>query len=75
MSVSVEVTALGDGAAVVLPKPLLDRLGVGPGDRLQVSETADGLLLTPGRSTFAVQMDAAERVMQRRAGLLRRLAE
>ena len=75
MSISIEVTAVGDAAAIILPKDLLDRLRLRAGDRLQLSELADGIAFTRAGLTFADKVDLAEKIMDKRASLLRRLAE
>lgn len=70
-----KVTTVGNSAGVVLPKELLARLDVEKGDELYVTETPDGIQLTPFDPEFARQMEAAERVMRKDRDLLRKLAE
>lgn len=69
------VRAIGNSSGVVLPKDLLDALKVGPGDRLFVTHTADGIVLRPYNERFAEQMKVAREVMQRRRNVLRELAK
>ena len=39
---------------VTFPAAVLDALGVGPGDRLELHEGPDGVLLRPQRIDFAI---------------------
>ena len=75
MSISIEVTTVGDSAAILLPKDLLERLRVRAGDRLTLSESADGFEVKAVRSEFSRQMEIAEQIMRENHDLLRRLAE
>lgn len=69
------ITKIGNSEGVILPKELLARLRVGKGDRLYVTETPDGIQLTPYDAQFARTMDLAEQVMREDRDVLRRLAE
>ena len=42
-----KLTQIGNSVGVILPKELLSRLKLEKGDSLFVSETANGLMLTP----------------------------
>lgn len=70
-----KVTTVGNSVGVILPKELLERLRVGKGDSLYVIETKQGIELTPYNPEFALQMEAAERVMREDRDALRKLAE
>ncbi len=72
---TVKITTVGNSVGIVLPKELLERLRAGKGDTLHVSETPNGLELTPYDEEFAKQMEVAEQVMRRRRDVLRKLAE
>ena len=72
---SVKVTTVGNSVGIVLPKELLERLRINKGDTLFVTETPQGLELTPFDAEFAEQMEVAERVMRKRRNVLRKLAE
>jgi putative addiction module antidote len=72
---SVKVTTIGNSVGVVLPRELLSKLRVEKGDTLYVSETPNGIELTPYRPDFATQMDAAESVMRENRDVLKKLAE
>jgi len=72
---SVKVTTVGNSVGIVLPKELLERLRINKGDTLFVTETPEGLELTPFNAEFAEQMEVAERVMREDRDVLRKLAE
>ncbi len=72
---SVKVTTVGNSVGIVLPKDLLERLRINKGDTLFVTETPQGVELTPFDREFAEQMEVAERVMREDRDVLRKLAE
>jgi death-on-curing protein len=47
MNTQLKITKIGNSAGVVLPKELLSRLRVGPGDTLYATEAPDGVRPTP----------------------------
>jgi putative addiction module antidote len=70
-----KLTQIGNSVGVVLPKELLAKLRVGKGDSITVTETPNGLQLTPWDEEFAKQMQIAERVMRDDRDILRKLAQ
>jgi len=70
-----KITKIGNSAGVVLPKELLARLRVGPGDELSVRETPDGVEISSYDPEFERQMAVAERIMREDRDLLRKLAD
>ncbi len=72
---TVKVTTIGNSVGVVLPKEILAKLKIDKGDTLYVSETPEGIQLTPYDPDFADQMKAARQVMKENRDVLRRLAE
>jgi putative addiction module antidote len=72
---TLKITNIGNSAGVILPRDVLARLGVDKGDSLYLTETPDGFRITPYDPAFAVQMDAARKVMKRRRAALRELAK
>jgi putative addiction module antidote len=71
----VKITTVGSSAGIVLPKEILAKLRVAKGDTLYISETPDGIQLTPYDPEFEAQMESARRVMRRNRDALRRLAK
>lgn len=70
-----KITTVGNSVGVVLPREILERLRVGKGDSLFVTETPDGVELRAFDDEFAEQMAVAERVMREDRDVLRKLAE
>jgi putative addiction module antidote len=75
MAYSVKVTTVGSSTGIVLPKELLTKLNIQKGDTLYVTETPDGVQLSPYNEEFAKTMEVANDVMRRYRDALRKLAE
>jgi putative addiction module antidote len=75
MATTVKVTTVGNSVGIVLPKEILARLNVKKGDTLYVTETPDGVQLTPYDEKFVRVMEAAGQIMRENRDVLRRLAE
>jgi putative addiction module antidote len=75
MATAVKITTIGNSVGIILPKDVLNRLHVEKGDSLYVSETPDGITLTPYDQDFAAVMEAAKHVMRKNRDVLRKLAE
>ena len=73
--VEVRVRKIGNSLGVILPAVVTTTLKVHEGDKLFLTETPDGVRLTPYDPEFAKQMDAAEQVMHEDRDVLRKLAE
>jgi putative addiction module antidote len=72
---TLKVTTVGNSVGVTLPKEVLAKLRVGKGDTLCVTETPDGILLTPYSAEFAEIMEAAEVIMRENRDALKALAQ
>lgn len=70
-----KVTTIGNSTGIILPKELLEKLRIGKGDKLYVSETPSGIELSPYNTEFAEQMDIAESMMREDRNVLKKLAE
>jgi putative addiction module antidote len=75
MAATVRITTIGNSAGVILPKEVLAKLHVEKGDKLYITETPNGIELTPYDEEFLQQMDSARRVMRKHRDVLRKLAE
>jgi len=73
--VQLTVRRIGNSLGVILPVEAATALRVKEGDKLFLTESPDGLRLTPYDPQFARQMDAAETVMREDRDVLRKLAE
>ncbi len=75
MSAIVKVTTVGSSVGIVLPKEILSKLHVEKGDSLYITETPDGVQLTPYDEEFERQIKIGEKVMRKYRDALRKLAE
>ncbi len=75
MTYKVKVTTVGSSTGIVLPKELLSKLKIEKGDTLYVTETPDGLKMTPYDEEFARVMEAANVIMRENRDVLRKLAQ
>jgi putative addiction module antidote len=75
MSTTLKLTTVGNSVGIVLPKEILAKLRVDKGDKLYVTETPNGIQLTPYQPDFAHKIEVAKRVMRRNRDALRKLAE
>jgi len=72
---TVKITTVGSSAGIVLPKDVLAKLRVEKGDMLYITETPEGIQLSPYDQEFARQVEAGRKVMRRYRDALRKLAE
>ena len=72
---TLKLTQIGNSVGVILPKEVLARLKVEKGDVIYLTDSADGMRLTPHDPMFETQMKAAREVMRKRRAVLRELAK
>ena len=72
---TLKLTQIGNSLGVILPKEVLARLKVEKGDTLYLTDSADGLRLTPNDPEFETQMKAAREIMRRRRQVLHELSK
>ena len=70
-----KLTKIGNSVGAIFPKEVLARMHVDAGDIVYLTETADGVRVTPYDPDFATQMQVAEGVMKKRRAVLRELAK
>jgi putative addiction module antidote len=75
MNTPLKIKKIGNSAGVILPKELLARLRVAPGDTVYVTESPDGLRITANDPGFAEKMALAEEIMREDRDILRVLAQ
>ena len=71
----VKVTTVGNSVGIVLPKEILAKLKVVKGDTLYITETPDGVQLTPYDDEFVRTIEIGRNVMRKYRDALRKLAE
>ena len=73
---ALKLRKVGTSTGTVLPKEMLSRLKLGPGDTVYVTEAPDGgYRLTPYNPEFETQMRLAEGIMREDREILRALAK
>jgi putative addiction module antidote len=75
MTSTVKVTTIGNSTGIILSKEVLAKLRVEKGDQLFITETPNGIELSPYRPDFAEKMEIAKTIMRENRDVLRRLAE
>ena len=70
-----KITPIGNSFGLILPKETLAKLKVTGGDAVFITETPDGIRITPYDPEFEAQMNAAKLVMKKRRNALRELAK
>ncbi len=70
-----KITTIGNSVGVILSKELLTKLRVNKGDKLYVTETPNGIELSPYNPEFSIQMQMAEDIMREDRDVLKKLAE
>ena len=72
---AVKITTVGNSAGIVLPREILNRLHVEKGDTVYLTESPDGIRITPYDAAFARKIDILEQVMRDNRDVLKKLAE
>ena len=75
MSGKLKVRKIGNSFGIVLPKQLINDLGVGEGDEVFWVRTPDGVRLTPYEPDCAKVVEANRDYMRRHRNALRELAK
>ena len=75
MTAKLKITSIGNSAGVILPKEVLEKLRVGKGDTLFLTETPTGFEISPLDGKIQRQMEVAEQVMRDNRNLLHKLAQ
>jgi len=73
--VKLKITTVGSSAGIVLPKEVLTRLKVVKGDSVFLTESPDGVRITPYNPEFEEQMSLARKFMRENRDVLRELAK
>lgn len=72
---SLKLTQIGNSVGVILPKEVLARLKLEKGDTVFVTETPDGLRISPHDPVFAEQMEIGRQLMRENRAVLHELAK
>jgi putative addiction module antidote len=72
---TLKLTQVGNSVGVILPKELLAKMNVEKGDEIFITESPDGMRITPHNPDFEAQMKLAREIMKERRAVLRELAK
>lgn len=72
---NITIRKIGNSEGIIIPKDVLDRLGLKAGDTLAVEEKNGSLVMTPMDDEFQRQVAHAERFMDKYKVALKKLAE
>lgn len=70
-----KLTKVGNSYALILDKPLMDMAGLSPQEPVVVYSTGHGLVVAPAASPVRDFEDAMNRVLDRHAEVMKRLAK
>lgn len=72
---NVTIRKIGNSEGIIIPKEVLDRLGLKAGDQMEIRLTGNELNLKAQDDEFARQLEHAEKFMDRYKVALKKLAE
>jgi putative addiction module antidote len=73
--ITLKLSQVGNSTGLVLPKELLSKMGLSRGDSVYVSESAEGLVISPYDPKMAKLLEIAERGEKKYRNALRELAK
>lgn len=72
---NVTIRKIGNSVGIIIPKEILDRMGVKAGDELTLKEVSGQIELVPQNADLAAQLKAARMGMEKYRVALRELAK
>ena len=72
---ALKLTQIGNSVGVILPKEVLGHLRLDKGDTVYLTDSPDGMRLTPHDPVFEMQMREAREIMKTRRAVLHELAK
>lgn len=72
---TLKVTQIGNSLGVIIPKEILARLKLGRGDAVHVTESPDGITLTPYDAELDAQIELGREFMHDYRDTFRQLAK
>jgi putative addiction module antidote len=70
-----KLTNIGNSVGLILPKEARDKMKVGNGDSVYLTETPEGYKISPYDPEFDKEMEDARKLMKKRRAALRELAK
>ena len=72
---NVTIRKIGNSEGIIIPKEVLDRMGLKAGDTVEIREESGSISLVPEQADLAEQLKAARLGMQKYKLALRELAK
>lgn len=72
---NITIRKIGNSEGVIIPKEVLDRLGLKAGDQMELTAKNGGLHMQPLEEAFQRQLEHANRFMDKYKIALKKLAE
>lgn len=70
-----QLSRLGNSAALIIDRPFLEQLNLGPGGEVEVSVEKNALVVRPHRQATDQEFtESVQRVVGKRRGLMKKLA-
>jgi antitoxin MazE len=60
----IQIRRMGNSSGIIIPKPILDQIGIAAGDDVELCHDDNRILLTPARPARAGWADAAKRIAE-----------
>ena len=70
-----KIQKIGDSISASIPQEILEQMNLREGDSLYITQTADGIYLTPNDPEFETAMKAANNISDRYQNALQELAK
>jgi putative addiction module antidote len=70
-----KIRKIGNSLGASIPKEILEQMNVGEGDSLYITQTPDGIQLTPYDPEFELAMEAAKNITNRYRNAMKELAK
>ena len=72
---NITIRKIGNSEGIIIPKEVLDRMGLKTGDTLELREVSGNIELIPEQADLSEQLEAARRGMKKYHVALRELAK
>ncbi|WP_036479730.1 AbrB/MazE/SpoVT family DNA-binding domain-containing protein [Myxosarcina sp. GI1] len=70
-----KIQKIGNSLGASIPQEILEKMNVGEGDSLYVTQTPDGIYLTPYDPEFKTVMETAKNITNRYRNAMKELAK
>ena len=75
MTTVAKITKVGNSSAIIIPKEIMTQLHLEQGDTVNITQTSNGIEVTPYDAKKARQLELAREIMRNNRNMLKKLAE